>query len=501
MRIALWVFVLVTSIMLFQCDRIEYEDSDTLDFSVSVDTVYFDTVFTEIGSVTKSFKVYNHHDKFVTLDRIYLEDESSFFKMNVNGQVGNEIKSIDIPPLDSIYVFLIATIDPDKDISSSPFIIEENLVVEAKSSNKKSLKVIAWGQNANYFPDRFHGRKTSVLNCQNGTLLFDDEKPFVIYGRVVIDSCVLEIAEGNRVFFHGGIVPVENGFYQDGQLYITKNSQLHIRGTAESPVVIKGDRLEPEWQYAVGLFRGITIGPESRGNIIEYAQITQANSGLEIDSAASLVINNTEIQSTSGPGIRTRFSQVNMTNCLVVGSGKFNVYFEYGGDYDIQYCTFSNFGAEEFALGAVNYFDPNPGDASIPLRYNPLKLRMTNSILATDHPISIVIGEGDHPELVDYHIDHTMMTLSEENYNVNPELTTLCDSCYYFSPRTEEADNIFIDRGEGDYHLDTMSWAEEKAKFLPDVLIDIEGIDRSAKPDLGAYESRLKDLNRAKPRQ
>ena len=60
-----------------------------------------------------------------------------------------------------------------------------------------------------------------------------------------------------------------------------------------------------------------------------------------------------------------------------------------------------------------------------------------------------------------------------------------CETCI----RGDRESILFIDPGEQDYHLDSLSIAEEQAIPLPNISIDLEGNPRDPNtPDIGCYE-------------
>ena len=60
-----------------------------------------------------------------------------------------------------------------------------------------------------------------------------------------------------------------------------------------------------------------------------------------------------------------------------------------------------------------------------------------------------------------------------------------CDPCQ----NGDSQDPIFADPNDDDYHLDTLSIAEERAMPLPGVSLDLEGNMRdNLEPDVGCYE-------------
>ena len=87
------LILLVTGILFYTChpERNYIEEGDAR-LQFSLDTVYFDTIFTTIGTTTKSFRVYNPHSRFIKIDAIRLAGGSeSVFRVNVDGMPGVSI--------------------------------------------------------------------------------------------------------------------------------------------------------------------------------------------------------------------------------------------------------------------------------------------------------------------------------------------------------------------------------------------------------------------------
>ena len=82
-------------------------DDSNAKLAFSTDTVFFDTIFTQLSSVTMNFKVYNQNDQAVSISEIRLEGgESSFYRMNVNGNPSMLVKDEIIAAGDSIFIFV-----------------------------------------------------------------------------------------------------------------------------------------------------------------------------------------------------------------------------------------------------------------------------------------------------------------------------------------------------------------------------------------------------------
>jgi len=300
-------------------ERFTTSSSDMLEFSL--DTLRFDTVFTELGSATQFFKVYNKASESIRISKITLQgNQLSKFNLNVDGIPGDEFDEVIVLPNDSIYVFAEVTINPDMPLSESPFVVEDEVLFET-NGNDQVVYLEAFGQNANYIPSRWHKDSIAVFGCGGGEVVWDDPKPYVIYGIVAFEECTLRMPAGTRVHVHGGLSRAfdDNGdpiIYNSGRLFIGPNASLVIEGTLEDPVIIEGDRLEEDFSDAEGQWTGVIFAPGSTGNSIEHAQIKNSLFGVYVDSTAELSLKNTQIYNTSGPGVFALHAKVDAENCL-----------------------------------------------------------------------------------------------------------------------------------------------------------------------------------------
>ena len=63
----------------------------------SRDTVFLDTIFTNIGSATYNLRVYNRSDKAITVPEIRLENgATSNYRLNVDGVPGKMFQDVEI---------------------------------------------------------------------------------------------------------------------------------------------------------------------------------------------------------------------------------------------------------------------------------------------------------------------------------------------------------------------------------------------------------------------
>lgn len=467
------------------------DSSAKLEFSL--DTLRFDTVFTELGSATRFFKVYNRHKESIKITNISVgKGSNSNFRLNVDGLPGNEASEVIVFPEDSIYVFGEVTVDPDQPISASPFIIHDEVIFET-NGNTQTVTLEAWGQNANYIPSRWHKDSIVIIPCgAGGQLIWDDPKPYVVYGIVIIEQCDLIITPGTQVHVHGGITKTEDEndellIYNTGRIFIGPNGSIQANGTLEEPVIIQGDRLEEGFQEADGQWTGIIIGQNSKNNRFTHTTIKNSLLGVWVDSSAELSLKNTQIYNTTGSGVVGLHSSITAENCLFYNNGNRAVQIVYGGNYNFTYCTLASFGVDAPALSLSN------GICDDPLcqtgRYDHLNAYFKNSIIYGSRRDEISLSDFSDGALgfFNYSFVDCVVRVDEllDEPNGFPDFFDFCDPCV----NATSSDALFLSPSDDDYHLDTLSIAEQKAMPIPTILLDLEGEERDTeKPDIGCFE-------------
>lgn len=491
MKRILLFLIICSAIWQWSCVKERINTSAAVNLEFSVDTLHFDTVFTAIGSATRSFKIYNRESDDIILDAVYLDNApNSSFRINVDGLEGPRVEEVRIGGKDSIYVFVEVTVDPDQPISVSPFVIEEYIRVDV-NGGQKSLLIDAWGQNANYIPNRFNRTQVYRLDCATGTVVWDDPKPYVIYGLVVIDSCVLNILAGTQIHIHGGIGRIIDTagnvqFFNDGNIIVGPQGRIIASGNKDNPIVFQGDRLEPQFDQTPGQWNGIRILPTSQGNQFSHTVIKNSVYGIYADSLVELTLRNSAIFNTTSVGLfGFHVQSVQATNCLFYNNGSQSIAGVYGGQYDFTYTTVANFGNDREGVFLSNNFCYDfPECENHPSR--DLNANFVNSIITGSNPDEYWMSRKEEA-LFELSMQNCLIKIDEL---LDPEnIPGFLNTYTLETINRRRTDSLFADLDMGDLRPDTLSILEERAIPIRGINDDLDGNLRDLQnPDLGCYE-------------
>ncbi len=480
-----FVHIALSICCLFLLSNCEEEEVFTTDPSkllgFSVDSIRFDTVFTQRGSATQILKIYNRHTESIRIGKIQMASgDDSKFRFNVDGFKGPMVENLEIGPEDSTYAFIEVTIDPDDPISASPFIIEENMLFETNGVEQRVV-IEAWGQNAIYLPDLNENNTISVLSCDNNVVEFNDPRPYVIFGALIIDSCILRVMEGTNIYVHGGLSVIDEDFiFNGGFIVVGSEGKIECLGSVENPITWSTDRLEESFQDDEGQWAGIRISKGSSGNVFRNTTIRNSIIGIEVDSAASLVLDRSQILLTSGTGLTAIQANIVAENCLFADNRGSAFEAVQGGNYTFEHCSFANFGTDRSAVGLSNFRCLDlPGCTQAFAA--PLNFVARNSIIYGSARDEILLSAADGVDF-NYDFDHCIVKTDELLVDY-PDFFDHCNEC--FEPQFSDA--LFTSIDEIDYSLDTLSVAIDKGLQLG-INEDILGMPRDNNPDLGCYE-------------
>ena len=128
------VFILLFLLVLWSSCRSDFESAETsgqLEFSK--DTVFLDTVFSNLSTETYSLKVYNTSREDIFIPQVSLKNgENSLYRLNVDGVAGNSFDNVEILARDSVYIFIETTV-PSGAVEENEFLYTDKLQFRSQS--------------------------------------------------------------------------------------------------------------------------------------------------------------------------------------------------------------------------------------------------------------------------------------------------------------------------------------------------------------------------------
>ena len=450
-----------------------------LKLTFSADTVLFDTVFTSLGSATHQLRVYNPHNDDLKISSIRLVGGSaSPFRFNLDGE--NDIEFYDkiIPANDSLFSFLRVTINPTE--ANTPFVVEDELEF-VTNGNTQRIKLLAWGQNANYIiGDKVTSAimgKYKIVADSLETTVWTPERPYVIYGWALINSYgTLKIEAGTKVYCHQG-----------SGIFSWSDGQLIIDGTAENPVVIQGDRLESYYNDTPGQWEQIMLmdGRAGHDHRISHAIIRNGYIGINCQSAlkvtqCALRIDNTIIENQSGYGLFSILYAVEAKNFTIANCGTSNVW-AYGGDYRFVHGTIANYwnGNEHKSCTGMTILNRYKDSQSGEFYYYPFNMEVDNCIVYGAQKDELVTSFGPDADST-YLFDHCLIK-SEKYANTSSGFR----HCLF------NLEPYFADYRHNNLRIDSIASpviGTGNPLFGNEIPYDLDGVQRIGRPDMGAYQ-------------
>ena len=436
------------------CSKKNFFSKDNLTFSV--DTLVFDTVFTTIGSTTKSFKIYNPESITVQIDEVELMGgEDSPFRMNLDGLIGHNFSNIRIEGNDSLFVFVEVTLNVNN--QNSPLIIEDSIRFQTNGKDQY-VKLAVWGQDA-----YFHYK-----DLNEG--IWPNDKPHVIYGYAAVDSAKsLTIQAGTQVHLH-----------KNSLLYVYK-STLNIQGTLGNEVVFQGDRLEQDYQEVTGQYYGIYF-QQAKPSTIDYAILKNGTSGVHLysedpsNTGYTLTMTNTVIQNEARYGVFIYSgAKVKAENCIISKNGTHALLVLEGGDFNFNHCNLLGYGSSQNpAVGISNFYTnyqtatTNVGSINEGVLYNCV---LTGNI-ATELAIDTIQMSG-----VNLNFDFKNCLIKSETIQTDA----------FYQNIFWNNNPLFTDPTIYDFSFSINSILHGNGIASP-VVTDILGNPRNNPPDIGAIE-------------
>lgn len=518
----LLLFILVGFAVSLTSCRNDFEfESSTGNLRFSKDTVYLDTVFTNIGSSTYTLKVYNKSDKNISIPKVQLaKGEASKYRMMVDGIPGKVFDDVELLAKDSMFIFIEVTANVI-DANTTDFLYTDQILF-GEGSNTQKVELVTLIQDAYFiYPGRvqntdesytydelnlgldgdgnpvtIRGRFLEESNPVNGNELhWTNEKPYVVYGYAAVPSNkTLVVDAGARVHFHA-----ESG------LIVANNASIHVNGThsttpeLENEVIFEGDRLEPDFSEFPGQWGTIWLTQGSTNNQLSNLTIKNATVGILVSgndgtSTPTLTLENTQIYNCSNVGILSRTGNIEGKNLVINKCGQASFAGSFGGSYEFVHCTFANYWSRpnQTAVALDDFIQTSSGYLFQPL----IKANFKNCIIYGSSNLGINLQKRGTSTAFNYNFDHCLLKVADYSnlFTSNPlyqfSNTNLYTSCLIATNSSINKPD-FENPNANKLRIGQNSAAKGTAKAQYSTFNDLLNQNRTGATDMGAYNWTL----------
>ena len=497
MRHFLILFFVGLAITVSSCRQDFVFEPSTGDLFFSKDTVYLDTVFTNIGSSTYTLKVYNRSNKDIKIPTIQLgKGQNSKYRMTVDGMTGENNRifhDVELLAKDSMYIFIEVTSDV-ADANPTDFLYTDQIQFDS-GDNFQKVELVTLIQDAYFlYPKRFSDGTTETLNIDgidepiygffldendpvNGNEYnWGNDKPYVVYGYAAIPGGkILTVQPGARIHFHA-----------DSGLIVGNGGTFKALGTIENKIVFEGDRLEPDFSDVPGQWETIWLTAGSTNNEIENVIIKNAIVGLNIDSNDGnfMTIKNTQIYNSSLIGLYAKTAKIQGENMVINYAGVATLACTLGGSYEFKQCTFNNnwSSSRQVAVILNNYYK-NENNQNV--AFDLTQANFKNCIIYGSNTFELAL-DPDNSEDFNYSFTKCLLKFGTNTNDLY--------SWIFNNPEIKRNENPkFLDIQKNKLNIGDVSAAKGFGDNVG-VANDILGILRTqtdGKYDLGAYQHEI----------
>lgn len=423
-----------------------------LELLFSNDSVAFDTLLSESRSSTKRLTVFNPNSEAIQFSNIFLGlGDASDYSLIINGKDESSVSNEVLLGGDSLMILVEVNVNARN--NDLPYLVKDSIVFDW-NTNRTHVKLVTYGQDGNRI-------RTEVV-CDE---VWTNDRPYIVSDTLIVDSgCQLTIEEGAKVYFENDAI-----MFVLGSLVTQGNSENHVEFT--------NARFDGIYDQVPGQWQGIYFLEGSTNNAINYTDISNAQIGLRVgtpddDDEPDVSIFNTTISDMSVAGILGFTSDIQATNTLIYNCGVYLVGNFAGGNYSYSHCTFSNDPSLFIQDEPTVQFSDNiiVGDGETITE--DLSIQLINSIIWGTADEELLINNGGGSIVT--------ATLEANIIRSEQEITNNYTSVEFNFPG-------FKDSFFNDYTLDTLAFAKDKGIDIG-VLIDLNGSERDAMPDIGAFE-------------
>jgi hypothetical protein len=513
MRYLFPLFLILSCLLTFlpSCEPKENLVQTSGSLEMGADTVLFDTVFTTIRTVTKRLWVYNRNSGAVKTDVSLAGTAGNTYSLIINGDAGSSSQGVTIRGKDSLLVLVRAVLgDNGQATPAKQFVVTDELRFRTNGTDQ-NVKLVAYGQNA-YFhrADIITGNRTEIWRSDKPHVIINSlyaqpaPDPAVSVGVYVEAGSTLQIEPGAKIYCHAGATIQVNGTLKINASFAPAPGDT--TAAKQATVRFQGDRLESYYNDVPGQWGGIFFTSTSRGNVIRYTEIKNANFGASLLNVQNrtpqpdLLLENVVLRNISGSnpsyvgtglppgGIVGVLSNITATNCLLTNCGEYAV-LGFGGTFNLNFCTFANYTPSFQRKTSSLTFSNALENASGAVQKLPLFLNLTNSIVWGSYEDELFLDNyADYPTNVN--ISNNLLLTKEYQATANatnkpglgaPGLANLVGETNPLFQRTSLTSN------KPDYRLKDNSPAKKRVTASAPA-VDILNRLRAQPTSLGAYD-------------
>ncbi len=501
----LYGLAIISCLLLWSSCRNDFESvASTGKLEFSKDTVYLDTVFTNIGSSTYNLKVYNRSDEDINIPTIRLaQGENSQYRLNVDGLPGKSFENIQVLAKDSIFIFVETTLDINNLPNQGNSFLYTDQILFDSGGNEQKVELVTLVKDAIFlYPEKFPDGTTETLTLGEGEnaveiegfflddneLTFTNEKPYVIYGYAAVGANkTLNVQAGARMHFHAG-----------SGILVAQNGSMKVMGafstdpeTMENEVIFEGDRLEPQFADVPGQWGTIWLTSGSVDNEFQYATIKNSSVGLLVENSP-VNITNVQIYNNANVGLLARTAVINGANMVINNSGQSSLAIQLGGSYDFRHCTFANYWTNSFRSFPSVSIDNILETEEDLFVADLVKADFTNCIIYGNERREFSVFKNDGAAF-NFNFTNCLIRFEDTNGDfTNDPLYDFTNASLYTNVIFNE-DPAFQNTEMNNFNIESgVSGAENIGKSNVGPSVDLtNGTTRTDPPDAGAYEATV----------
>ncbi|MBT8292211.1 MAG: hypothetical protein KJN70_02970 [Eudoraea sp.] len=506
--------ILLLTLLWCSCRKDFQYDISSGNLEFSKDTVYLDTVFTNIGSSTYSLKVYNKSNNDIQIPNVRLaQGNNSSYRLNVDGEAGKEFENIPLMAKDSLFIFIETTFDISA-INENEFLYTDAILFD-EGPKQQEVQLVTLIKDAIFlYPaENADGTKETLLLgldeegneiriegflLRDEQLSFTNEKPYVIYGYAgVASDKILNIEAGSRVHFH-----------KDSGILVGQGASMNVNGTLstdtlllENEVIFEGDRLEPEFAEVPGQWGTIWLAPGSNSNTMNHITIRNATVGILVEGnsgsiPSKLSVRNSKIYNNLAVNILARSSSIAGENMVLGNAGNGSLICTNGGNYSFIHSTIANYWSNGFRSGAALQLSNYNPDEVMGTGEQDLIASFVNCIVDGNTFLELSLNSNE-TNLFDFSFTNCLIKFNDTNNQFDSDPLYDFTNTDYYSNIFLNEDTDFLSTANNDFRLGNSSFAIGKADQATAILVplDIQGTDRTSEPDIGAYEFVAEEQN------